>query len=471
VAYCERNLFVPASDVDRRGTTADVAGNTLGCRLHYAALATAGPAAQAAYCPAAGASGGDLCGSWCDNYCHLSLLSCDTFASLDACQSACAVLASEGAPNAKTGDSVQCRVWHLGVASLDTVHCTHAVPSPTEACVGPAPAPDCATYCAEVTDHCAGPFEQYGSLAACQAYCAGAGGLSERPGHLGSAAEDTLGCRLRHAALAEAAPGDYCGSAGPSGGDACGSWCDTYCRLALRNCAGAPELYGSLDACTVACASFDATGEDNANGGDSVQCRIWHLGVAGIDAPAAAMHCPHAAEIASEFCVGAVPTPTCADLCAQVTATCAGAAAPFASEPACLAYCETFAALPPGSFQDTSGPTIGCRLHAAQVASYDPSACAAAGATGDGVCGSLCQNYCQLSEQICSEQPSAYPTSDDCQIACSLMPTDGAPDTYDGDSVQCRINHLVAAAADPPASQVTHCPHTSEGGGGVCVAP
>jgi hypothetical protein len=39
---------------------------------------------------------------------------------------------------------------------------------------------------------------------------------------------------------------------------------------------------------------YPADGEDGAAGGDSVQCRIYHLGVAGSDGDtSAAVHCPH----------------------------------------------------------------------------------------------------------------------------------------------------------------------------------
>jgi hypothetical protein len=54
----------------------------------------------------------------------------------------------------------------------------------------------------------------------------------------------------------------------------------------------------------------------------------------------------------------------------------------------------------------------------------------------------------------CTGSNAVY-TAAMCMTKCALIPTSGQPNDTSGDSVQCRIYHLGAAAADP----VLHCPH------------
>jgi hypothetical protein len=122
----------------------------------------------------------------------------------------------------------------------------------------------------------------------------------------------------------------------------------------------------------------------------------------------------------------------------------------------CNSYCTSVAAWPVGMTGDTTGNTIGCRLYHAGAAAADPVLhCPHAGPTGGNTCGSWCDNYCQLMAKNCTGSNAVYDAAT-CMTKCALIPTSGHVNDTTGDSVQCRIYHLGAAAGDP----VLHCPHS-----------
>jgi hypothetical protein len=105
---------------------------------------------------------------------------------------------------------------------------------------------------------------------------------------------NTLACRLWHAGQAATNAAVHCPHAGPTGGGVCGSYCDNYCDLNVANCGAAPnQNFADRATCMTACtgAAFATTGVVNATSGNTIQCRIWHLGQAATNA---ATHCPHA---------------------------------------------------------------------------------------------------------------------------------------------------------------------------------
>jgi hypothetical protein len=131
-AYCSMASGWPA------GTTGTTTGNSIGCRLYHAGAAAADPVV---HCPHAGPTGGNVCGSWCENYCELMAKNCTgANAVYDAatCMTKCAMIPTSGKPGDTTGNSVQCRIYHLGVAFTDPgTHCAHAktmVDNPTGPC-------------------------------------------------------------------------------------------------------------------------------------------------------------------------------------------------------------------------------------------------------------------------------------------------------------------------------------------------
>jgi len=110
------------------GTAGMTAGNTLGCRVYHAGVATT---AAALHCPHAGLSGGGVCGTVCEAYCGLIQGTCtganQQYPDADACLRACADLPDTGVIGAMDGDTVQCRLYHAtaGIGEPAT-HCVHA---------------------------------------------------------------------------------------------------------------------------------------------------------------------------------------------------------------------------------------------------------------------------------------------------------------------------------------------------------
>jgi hypothetical protein len=188
-------------------------------------------------------------------------------------------------------------------------HCAHTDVDGGGVCVDPEPpAATCAEYCTTVMASCTGDDAQYGSEQACLDYCTTWALLD--PGFVGQTSGNTVGCRLYHATVAAGAgmAATHCPHAGPSGGDVCGSWCDNYCHLALANCTGGNTLYASEGECQTACALLPEDGLPGDAGGDTVQCRIYHLGVAGSNLPDSAnTHCSHGGLDGDGVCVDLTP--------------------------------------------------------------------------------------------------------------------------------------------------------------------
>ena len=293
------------------GMFGDTSGDSVGCRLTAAEAA----GSDATACPAAGPSGGGVCGEWCEVYCNLTQRSCvddDSVHADDiACAAACAGFPSDGEPSATDGDSVQCRITQAGLAGADVAggsaatYCPAAATDGGEVCVEVLE-PTCANYCATVMAACTGELAQYASLPACLDYCTIASFMPA--GTPGDTAGNSIACRLTWSLEAATDPTASCGATSPSGGDVCGSWCVNYCHLSALNCFGDLKLYASAQACQDACALFPSDAAPGATSGDSVQCRLTQLGLAGEDlfggSPQA--YCPEGAASGGSTCVDEV---------------------------------------------------------------------------------------------------------------------------------------------------------------------
>jgi hypothetical protein len=136
------------------GTLADTSGATLGCHLYHAGLAGESPNP---HCWHAGPYGLGVCGAACDNFCALTLGWCSAtggfdggaapYADMGACKTACmgfttldagARPAAYSTAGPTSGNSVDCREYHLGAALVDhtalhqQLHCNHVgATSPT----------------------------------------------------------------------------------------------------------------------------------------------------------------------------------------------------------------------------------------------------------------------------------------------------------------------------------------------------
>jgi hypothetical protein len=125
LAVCEQ---LPA------GTAGATSGNSVQCRIGRAQLAaTTGEATN--YCFSAGPGGGGVCGTDCEGYCTVMTGKCSQFSSVNQCRTACASVPDLSLPprnlrydvSQQSGDSLQCRLFHVSAASVDPVgHCAHA---------------------------------------------------------------------------------------------------------------------------------------------------------------------------------------------------------------------------------------------------------------------------------------------------------------------------------------------------------
>ncbi len=114
------------------GTAADMAGNTLGCHIYHAGAAGSGPNVHCIHAGPAGGESADmaLCGAPCDNFCEEAMKVCPgVYASESACKTACDAFPAATknySSNETSGDTFECREYHLTVASTDpTTHCPH----------------------------------------------------------------------------------------------------------------------------------------------------------------------------------------------------------------------------------------------------------------------------------------------------------------------------------------------------------
>jgi len=303
------------------GVTGAVSGNSLGCRIYHAG---APAVANATYhCPHASATGGSVCGPYCDAYCNMSLTYCTVgsgtpgmgalgLQSYQACSSICSLYVQGSIFNDLSNNTLACRIYHVQ-AAIETgnlaYHCPHSSPNGNSVCGTP-----CGAYCNQVIGACSGPTlnsPQYTSEAACLSYCQN-DMQTNFLGNWNDTAGDTVGCRVYHADNAEAFSGAvHCLHAGPSGDNVCGTWCATYCDLIQQNCVGGTNSqYASATACASACAGFSTSGNPGDTTGNTVQCRIYHAGVAGNPITNAGLHCPHAGPTGGGQCVAATGTGT-----------------------------------------------------------------------------------------------------------------------------------------------------------------
>ena len=87
------------------GKSGHAFGNTLACRAHHAKEAAASGAAAQNHCPAAGLSGGGVCGTYCDNYCHTMQTLCPAaYSKTSDCDIECKGVLAE------YGDKVPCLI-------------------------------------------------------------------------------------------------------------------------------------------------------------------------------------------------------------------------------------------------------------------------------------------------------------------------------------------------------------------------
>jgi hypothetical protein len=116
------------------GNPGATSGNTVECRLGLAdqALRTGEPSN---YCYAAGPGGAGVCGSDCEGFCTMMTQKCTQMGTFSQCVNSCLLVPdlSQAPTNLRydssqqSGNSLQCRLFHVSAASVDPVgHCVHA---------------------------------------------------------------------------------------------------------------------------------------------------------------------------------------------------------------------------------------------------------------------------------------------------------------------------------------------------------
>jgi hypothetical protein len=225
-------------------------------------------------------------------------------------------------------------------------------------------APSCAEYCDLFMASCA-LSPEFANGTDCLKYCETFGQIPA--GVAGADSGNSLGCRITELekATADGFDGkmiDSCRAAGPSGGNVCGTWCENYCHLAIKNCSDEPTFFETFNECTEACSQFPTDGEVASAKGDTVQCRIYHLGVAGDDlSGGAGVHCPHGSVAGTGACEPPDPKELCADYCSSYLATCPLdllGVKPYETEDECLNLCGGLA--PDGKEGASTGGSIQC---------------------------------------------------------------------------------------------------------------
>ena len=178
----------------------------------------------------------------------------------------------------------------------------------TTTTTGGAAAPTCASYCAAIAANCTGDTAQYAGPESCAAVCA-----AFPEGTAADTSGNTLGCHAYHADAAKTDAAKHCPHAGPTGGDqdvtdtnpgVCGEGCDAFCKLALKACTSANEVYADEATCLAECKTFKpsaATYSTADTATNDFGCRMYHLSVAATSGDLAGTHCPHIKAV-SEKC-------------------------------------------------------------------------------------------------------------------------------------------------------------------------
>jgi hypothetical protein len=222
-----------------------------------------------------------------------------------------------------------------------------------------------------------------------------------------------VGCRTSYAKAALDDPDNNCLYAGLSGGNQCGSWCDVLCHLKQRNCTDSVQDIGT---CLLECKVLSTDGTTGDLAGDTVQCRLEHSRLAGLDENNQGLHCPSTDAVNGVFCSDAKPS--CERYCHVVQSACGttdtqtlgfSPHAQYPTHAACENVCTTL-------WKPDDDEALECRLKQAKIAALTPGeSCPLAGPVSPGECGSECDSVCQLISAFC---PSENIPDSLCQNDC-----------------------------------------------------
>jgi len=374
--------------------------------------------------------------------------------------------------NDQGNNTLDCRMYHVGVApDDDSIHCYHAGINGGGVCGS-----YCENYCfvRSITNGsgCADDATDEECQARCEAIPDTDPTISSNPSVKFATAGNSIQCRIYHAATAFLSDASvHCEHSDFGGGNVCGEYCENYCYFFNSTCSSDEEQYGSAEECSRACAAMNV-GANTDTSGASVQCRLYHIGVAA-ETNTQSIHCPHARFRSLDGICG----DGCEHLCEMLDNYCvddlsldlANNLGFGANQEQCVDIC---AGLPEGSTADTTGNSLGCRLYHAEFAVLGDVGtvhCPHAGVAGSKTCGDWCDSYCTQQLESC---PNNFEDINVCMQDCAEFAgvDSAAPYVYSdvsADNIQCRVYHVGAAAA---TGNNVHCDHSSVGGGNVCVA-
>jgi len=199
--------------------------------------------------------------------------------------------------------------------------------------------------------------------------------------------------------------------------------------------------YTDNPACMTVCMNLtlgtdDGVGADQTN---TVGCRIYHATVAGGGASAAATHCPHASASGGAQCGPSY----CEVYCQLFESACKGTNSPYTATYTCMNACKYFDNST-GNYTTTSGANIFCKIYHATAALSAPAThCPHASPSGDGPCGSKCDNFCSFNAKACTGTLAQYPPDNsNCMSFCKSIPDGNFRDTA-GNTKDCRIYHTI----------------------------
>jgi len=154
---------------------------------------------------------------------------------------------------------------------------------------------------------------------------------------------------------------------GGTGGGSGATTCASYCATVMANCSGANSQYASEAACNAECAAF-APGDPGDTSMDTLECRAYHAGVAGM--MDAQIHCIHAGPLGGGAeAMNGCGTDRCTAFCDVADQICAGVDGyPFTSTDDCKTQCGGYTDDVDFTTNETSGDTLACRMYHLSVA-------------------------------------------------------------------------------------------------------
>jgi hypothetical protein len=251
-----------------------------------------------------------------------------------------------------------------------------------------------------------------------------------------------------------------------------------YCDKIIDACglSGTDPVYGQFanrDQCLRTAKFYHRSTTVNIQSGNTLDCRLYHAGVAG-NAAFKDGHCEHSGANGKAVCGTA-----CEGYCQLIMGGCTGTNAQFANVAQCLNWCATYPTVGAERPYATGNDTYQCHIYHAQVAVQRGDIadvhCTHAGPTGANVCGTShqCRAFCRGQIAACGLTGTTngqYASQAACETSCATWTVGSfGASTTSGNTLACRAYHATVAI-ESSTNAGNHCSHTSATGGGVCVS-